>query len=316
MSHSFVGVAAAALLVASLTACSAGADGAKLDPADSPLDTYLQALYGGYDQETFTAQQVLVEEQVAACMAGEGFEYIPVDQSQYLADVWGEGWQPDSEEWVAQYGWGIVNVPGQAEVAGEQEVDTSVDPNQEYVTALSPSEQTAYYETLYGVAPSEDDAESEYNWEEAGCYGSAQQEVQGTDPFSDEKNTALTESMNSLYEGVQNDPRIVRAHAQWASCMADAGFSGLTTAQAAQESFQEELYGYYESATDGVTPDDPKLKEFGAREIEIALADLTCAQAADSRQLTLKVQFQLEERFIADNKSELDALLAEAEQGN
>ena len=319
MPRSFIGAATAALLVLSVSACSGGGgdDGTTLDPEASPLAAYTEALYGGFDQESADAQQVLIEEQVAACMAGEGFEYIPVDQSQYSSSVSGEEWDFDSEEWVAQWGWGFVNSPGQAEVNEEPEV-TFVDPNEDYVTALSPSEQTAYYETLYGVGPSEEDLEGEYeyNWEEAGCYGSAQQEVQGTDPWNDDKNTALFESMNALYEGVQNDPRLVEANAQWASCMADAGFSGYSTPQAAQESFIDELNSYYETSTEGITPDDPKLKELGAREVEVALADLACAEEGDTRQLALTVQFELEEQFITDNKAELDALLADAEQGN
>ena len=321
MSRSTIGAATAAVLVLSLTACTGGGDGAgdTLDPAASPLATYTEALYGGYDQESANAEQLLIEEQVAACMADEGFEYIPVDQSQNSGSFSGDEWKPDDEEWVAQYGWGFVNSPGQEEMSEEPEV-IFVDPNEGYVTALSPSEQTAYYETLYGAGPSEEDlagdGEYEYNWEEAGCYGAAQQEVQGSDPFSDDKNTALLESMNALYENVQNDSRIVEVNAQWASCMADAGFASFATPQAAQEKFIEELNAFYETSTEGITPDDPKLEELGAREIEVALADLACAVEADSRQLALKVQFELEEQFITDNKSELDALLAEAEQGN
>ena len=320
MSRALIGVATAAILIASLTACSAGADGGKLDPAKSPLATYMEAIYGGYDEETFAAEQVLIEEKVAACMSDEGFEYIPVDQSQNSVSFSGDEWKPDSEEWVAQYGWGFVNSPGQEQMNQQPEENTFVDPNQEYVTALSESEQTAYYETLYGVSPTEEeigeDGSYEYNWEQGGCYGAAQHEVQGDDPWSDEKNKPLIESMNKLYEGVQNDPRILEANAKWASCMADAGFSGLASPQAAQEQFLDELNGYYEGMTEGVEADDPKLKELGAKEIEIALADLACAKESDTRQLALKVQFELEEQFIADNKSELDALLAETEQGN
>ena len=321
MFRSFIGVTAVATLTLSLAACSAGGGGGeKLDPAASPFATYWEALYGGYNEETVEAQQTLIEEQVAACMADEGFEYIPVDQSQNWTGASGEEWLPDSEEWVAQYGWGFINYPGRDEMEEVQEADMPVDPNQDYVTALSASEQTAYYETLYGVPPSEEEMQEgvaqEYNWEDAGCYGAAQQGVHGEDPFSDEKNAALMESMGSLYEDVQNDSRIVEGNAKWASCMADAGFSGYATAQDAQEQFSEELNSYYETMTDGITSDDPELTKLGEREIEIALADLACAEESGSRQLALRVQFDLEEQFITDNKAELDALLAEAEQGN
>lgn len=320
MSRALIGVATAAILIASLTACSAGADGGKLDPAKSPLSTYMEAIYGGYDEDAFAAEQVLIEEKVAACMSDEGFEYIPVDQTQYQSSFSGGEWLPDDESWVAQYGWGFVNSPGQEAMNEPQEENAFVDPNQDYVLSLSESEQAAFYETLYGVSPTEEelgeDGSYEYNWEDGGCYGAAQHEVQGDDVWSDEKNQPLIESMNKLYESVQKDPRILEANAEWSSCMADAGYSGLASPQAAQEKFLDDLNGYYEGMTEGVATDDPKLKELGAQEIEIALADLACAKKSDSRQLALKVQFELEEQFIADNKAELDDLVAQSEQGS
>ncbi|MGV8883676.1 MAG: hypothetical protein ACOH19_16130 [Rhodoglobus sp.] len=319
MSRALIGVATATILLASLTACSAGADGGggKLDPAKSPLSTYFDAIYGGTDEDTYAAQQVQVEEMVAACMSDEGFEYIPVDQTQGQTNFSGDEWKPDDEEWVAQYGWGVVNYPGKPD-AEEPTENTFVDPNQDYVAGLSESEQAAFYETLYGPQPSEEeigeDGSYEYNWEDGGCYGAAQHEVQGDNPFDDEKNKPLIESMNKIYENIQTDPRMVEANAKWASCMADAGFDGYANAQEAQNKFYDELNALYEGAPEGLQPDDPKLKELGTREIEIAVADLKCAKEADTRQLALKVQFDLEEQFIAENKAELDALLADAEQ--
>lgn len=320
MSRALIGVATATVLLASLTACSTGADGGggKLDPAKSPLSTYFEAIYGGGDEETFAAQQVLIEEKVAACMSDEGFEYIPVDQTQYQSSGTADEWKPDDEEWVAQYGWGFVNSPGMAE-ANDPEANTFVDPNQDYVAGLSESEQAAFYETLYGPSPSEEelseDGSYEYNWENGGCYGAAQHEVQGDNAWDDEKNKPLIEKMNALYEDVQKDPRLVEANSKWASCMADAGFAEYESPQDAQNKFLDELNAIYENTTEVVDPaSDPKLKELGAREIETALADLACAKETDTRQIALKVQFDLEEQFIKDNKAELDALLADAEQ--
>jgi len=318
MSRALIGVATATILIASLTACSTGADGGdKLDPAKSPLTTYFDAIYGGYDEDTFAAEQVLIEEKVAACMSDEGFEYIPVDQTQYQSSGSADEWKPDDEEWVAQYGWGFVKSPGMEEM-NDPDANTFVDPNQDYIAGLSESEQAAFYETLYGPSPTEEelgeDGSYEYNWENGGCYGAAQHEVQGDNAWEDEKNQPLIEKMNALYEDVQKDPRIVEANATWASCMADAGYAEYESAQDAQNKFLDELNAIYEDTTEPIEPDDPRLKELGAREIELALADLACAKDADTRQLAIKVQFELEEQFIADNKAELDALLAEAEQ--
>lgn len=318
MSRALIGVATATILIASLTACTAdGGGGDKLDPAKSPLSVYFDAIYGGYDDEEFAAQQVLIEEKVAACMSDEGFEYIPVDQTQYQSSSSGDEWNPDDEEWVGQYGWGFVNYPGREATGPDASAPT--DPNQDYVMSLSETEQTAFYETLYGPSPSEEelgeDGSYEYTWENGGCYGAAQHEVQGDNAWDDEKNKPLIEAMDKLYQETQKDPRIVEANAKWASCMADSEFPDYKSPQDAQDKFLEELNAIYENTTEAIEPDDPRLKELAAREIDIALADLACAKEVGTRELALKVQFELEEQFIADNKAELDALLADSEQG-
>jgi hypothetical protein len=316
MPKSFI-LTALAVAVVSLSACSAGGQSGGLDADESPLAVYWDAIYGGYDQDEFDAQQLLIEEKVAACMTNEGFEYIPVDWSQNSSDYSGEEWLPEDEEWVAQYGWGIVTYPGQMDIFDGPDVNEFVDPNQEYVASLSESEQSAYYEILYGVGPSGDDPfeEYEYNVEEAGCYGQAQFEVQGPDPWTEPTNQALLDSMHSIWERVESDPRIAEANAAWASCMEDSGVPGFESPHAARGAFYEEVNALYENATEDVAPDDPKLTALGNREIELALADLACATEAGTGQVALTVLFELEEQFIADNKVELDALLAASEQG-
>ena len=74
---------AALALGAALVLSGCGVIGApeKLDPEKSPLAEYMSACYGEQDQEFYDKQSKQVEELVAACMADEGFEYIPVDQS-------------------------------------------------------------------------------------------------------------------------------------------------------------------------------------------------------------------------------------------
>ncbi len=52
----------------------------------------------------------------------------------------------------------------------------------------------------------------------------------------------------------------------------------------------------------------------GEEEVELALADLGCREETDYRQKAQDIQFELEEQFIADHESELEALRAAAEQ--
>lgn len=291
----------------------------ELDPMDSPLSVYLNGQAGMSEeemQEHFTEQQEQIEELVAACMTDEGFEYIPVDQSQNGGIIFsGDEWKPDDREWVEQYGYGAVNYPGRdTPVDPDQEF---VDPNQDYVMSLSESEQAAYYETLYGPQPTEEELNSdggyEYDPENAGCYGSAQVEVQGTDPYSAEEHKPVMEAINEFYTGVQNDPALAELNAAWSSCMADAGFSGFATQPDAQNSIYDEINEYYESQTEPVE-DDPELAAIGEREIELAVPDLECREQTDYRQESLRIQFELEEKFVQEHKAELEALKAALEQ--
>lgn len=309
-----VGVLGAVLAIG-LAGCSMlpGAE-PELDWQDSPLNAYLNAQAGMSEEEMnehFATQQQEVEEQVAACMTEQGFEYTPVDQSQYSGFVSGEEWDPDSREWVEEYGYGAVNFPGRDVQPDPEEMP--VDPNQEYVQSLSESEMAAYYETLHGPQPTEEelgeDGSYEYNWENAGCYGSAQHEVTGDDPYSSDEFKPIMDAINELYMGLEKSPALAELNAAWSSCMAEAGYAGFETQTAAQNSIFDEINAHYENATEPIE-DDPALLEIQEREIDLALADLECRESTDYRQESLRAQFELEEQFVQEHKAELEALKA------
>ncbi len=312
-------MAVAAILA--LTGCSAGPDGGgggdTLTYEDSPLAKYLAGVYGNMDEETAIADAAEREELVAACMTEEGFEYTPVDQSQYMsfADDFEER---NTEEWVASNGWGMVQTQEEMDAA-QQEATEFVDPNQPYVESLSASEQEAYYATLYGVGPSEEDLNEdgsyEYNWEEAGCQGSAEHELQGDSNYwEDPEFTDLFASMNSLWEELPKQPEIVELNEKWSACMADAEYADLAMRTDAQNIIIEEQNAFWS----GENPVEPSAEEMAAlkqKEIDLALADFHCAQELDYDKVQFTAQFALEEQFIADNKSELDALVAAYDKG-
>lgn len=186
------------------------------------------------------------------------------------------------------------------------------DPNQEYVSSLSESEANAYYETLHGVPPTEEeigeDGSYEYDWEQAGCYGWAQHEVSGEDPYSSEEHKPVMEALNEFYATVQSAPELAELNDAWSSCMTEAGYSGFATQPEAQQSIYDELNEYYENMTGPYVEDDPALLEIGERELELALVDLDCRESTDYRQESLRVQFAMEEEFIQEHQAELDAL--------
>lgn len=321
VSRPFVMLASAAALALILTGCggAAGPDGGAADPADSPLNTYMMALYGQGGEETdWEAEAIennkLTEELVAECMTEEGFEYVPQTNNISFGSGADE-YEPESEKWVSQYGYGAVNYPGRD---AQPEDEPGEDPNAEYVTSLSESEQAAYNEILWGPQPSEEEmnAEEGYSptWEQQGCFGKASHEVQGEDPMQSDEHKPVVDALQAFWQEQGEAPELSEVNAAWASCMADAGESGFSAQPDAQTSIYDELNAYYEKQTEFVE-DDPKLDEIGEREITLALVDLDCREKTDYRAKAQTITFALEEQFIEDHKSELEALKADAEQG-
>lgn len=311
----------ASALILTLAACSPGGDTTSSeDEYYSPLNEYLSAVWGGdVSEEDWMAraeeEQRIREDIVAECMVEQGFEYTPfVDMGWSSSSA--DEWKPDDREWVAQWGYGAVKSPGMNDAPDPEE--QVVDPNQEYVQSLSESEMMAFYEALYGPQPTEEelneDGSYDYNWETAGCQGLAEHEVSGDDPMQSDEHKPLMDSINEFYMQMETMPELADIDAAWADCMADAGYSGFTRQYDAQESIYTELNSYYEGVTEFIE-DDPALDEIADREVELALADLDCRESTDYRERRQEVTVALEEQFIADNKAALEALVADAEQG-
>jgi hypothetical protein len=295
-----------------LAGCAGGTGGEELDPEKSPLTEYFSALYGDQDEDAWAKQQEEVEELVAACMTDEGFEYIPVDQDQYdFINEDGPEW--GTKEFVELNGYGMQQSEEEMEQMEEQSQEY-VDPNQDYVATLSESEQTAFYEVLYGPpSPETEEAvEFEYNWETAGCYGAAQHQVQGEQPYDDDRYKSLFEDMNEMYEDLQKTPEIKKADADWAECMADAGEPGFKTKQDAVMEIQDALNAVWEANPTGELDQKEELAELRERELELALVDFECAEKVDYEQRSLAGQFELEKKFIKEHKKQLDEIKANA----
>lgn len=175
-----------------LAGCSqAGSQSGTEEAETGPLDEYLAFLWEGeeWTEERYEAENLEREELIAECMKKEGFEYTPNPDSGgwVAADDVGDEPEWGSLEFAETYGYGIIDWPG-ADALLEEPADY-VDPNQDYVESLSVSEQDAYYATLYGEpeevtegADSEDASEA-YSWEENGCYGWADHQMNGDDPL-------------------------------------------------------------------------------------------------------------------------------------
>jgi len=302
-----------------LSACSllpGGGGGEKLDPEKSPLSEYMSAFYGEQDEEFYAAQAKEVEELVASCMNDQGFEYIPVDQTQYTSFDWDPN-ERETEEWVAANGYGV-NLTEEQQEEQNAEFEDFTDPNDDYRASLSESESTAYWEALYGPQPTEDelneDGSYEYTWENGGCYGVSQHEVSGDQAYDQDEFKPIFDAMGKLYEDQSKDPRMKELNAKWASCMADAGYDDFKEQFDAAQSIYDQQNEFWDNNTDGSSPTAEQTAEWREVELDTAMADWKCKQETNYTQEALKVQFELEKQFIKDHKAEIDELVAFSEK--
>lgn len=342
-----VGAAAAAALVLTLAACGNGdKPSSSATPELGAIDKLWEASYGDWDQDKANAQQMEIEELVAECMTEQGFEYTPVDYSSMNGgemvlpvDPEGEELQWGTLEFAKEYGYGQTTSPWQeSEPLPDPSGEEWVDPNQEYLESMSETEMMAYQEALWGVQPDFENDEDWENWnptwEEQGCQGFAQHEVYGdqmwnTDP-EDNKWADLQAEMDTMYQSMENDPRISEAVAAWASCMADAGYPGLATIYDAEQGISEKVQAVYEDndpwaelGPDATQEDyeaaqkemDQMLADITPEEIETATADFTCREEVDYQDVYNEVNLDLQQQFYDSHKAELEAYVEEMTAG-
>ncbi|GAA1113911.1 hypothetical protein [Arthrobacter flavus] len=291
---------------------------------ESPLSEFFSSAYGGdlspeEQEKKFAEDERQREELVAQCMTEEGFEYTPNLQSASMAvPAAGEEWDPESREWVSQYGYGMINYPGRDDMpSGEEEY---ADANADYVSSLSESEQEAFYEALSGPVPDEEDIPvdeeaMEWDWTTAGCYGWAENERGIEDPMASDAHKPLMDAMNGFYEDMMSSPELADVDAAWSSCMADAGQPGFSAQMDAQNSINDQMNSLYENTAE-TGPDEVAMTELGEKEIDLALVDLDCRDKTDYQEKLQDVQFAQEQQFVDDHKTELEAFRADLEQGS
>lgn len=326
-------VLASAASILILAGCSSATGDDSSSRADSsPLQPYLDAIYGsGSDAEAQrAADEVAVEEGIAACMKEEGFEYTPnisVDASATRSDA---DWKPDDRSWVEQWGYGIVDWPGREQAKEEGEAALAADANYAYVMSLSEAEQRAYEIALTGAVASEVQEAAASGEplpdDDGGCHAKANNEVMAEAPaidlgaFED-----LLGRMETVWSELDSDPRFVELDEQWSACMQDGGEPGFSRQSDASQSISEALRQLMQPTGDTgadiaqssieVTPqNDPAAASLQEREIELALVDLSCREETDYYSQRDDIMRQIEQEFVDANKEELDAMKRAAEQ--
>lgn len=272
--HKLARLAGAALAIALIASACGGTPAAS--PTSSPSagkkhDPARWREFGMTNEEYAQAIQ-RVQSLIADCMAKAGFRYIPatVEQIERAQDsVRLELPKYPRVEYKKRWGYGATtrfdNKVKQVEL-GEQNIA--------YYNGLSDAAKEAYDRTMWGEDPDETFAwafdEEDFS-ATGGCTRKAVEEV-----FTKEQ--VLGTYVNPKDVAVENDPRIVKAHAEWKKCMEAKGYEGYEDQDEIIEEFEKRLDEF-------LGENDPEdlegakldaLKKLQQEEIKASLADVDC----------------------------------------
>lgn len=329
-----VSAAIAVVLALSLSACGDDDEKTETAPALGVIDQLASAIEDGGE----VARQIKVQDLIAECMVEAGFDYTPVDYSSLL-DAQEDVPQWDTLDFAKEYGYGITT-----DIWGLDEADT-VDPNEEYVAAMSETEAEAYYyallgENVGGGDVSADDDEEGYDseveaitaeFENAGCTGKAYNQVNTEWLGENGEFMALQAEMSRVGESILEDPEVVDRNSAWADCMADAGYAGYLSPQDPQADITarlDDIYADsqnawetidYETATeadfDAITDEqEARVSDLRDEEIATATADYTCRQDSGWQDAYEAVNIRVQQEFYDTHKEEVDAFFEHATQ--
>jgi len=307
------------------------AAGVALAETRGPLDEFTTRIWGAADTQQ-AAQELsdqfhrFSEEYVAACMAEQGFTYIP-NMARTTRVTITEGPVRGSREFAELYGFGLTANDGRGEVGGgatSAYTDMGVDPNDALRAAMSQYELAAYNEALMGVlAQALPDTESSgpADW---GCTGAATLAWENPDPEFE----AIHTEVESFLESVHIHPMMMALNSEWASCMTSQGFAGLANPEQTFREITEEWWivqGWDTRAELSVDwdwaalpegppgPDAATIASFREREFALALADVSCREEVDFDQRSTEIGLELQQQFVAANLNELEAWATWAE---
>lgn len=222
--------------------------------------------------EEFADHVQRVQAGIADCMSKAGFKYYPatVEQIELAQDnVRLDLPKYPREEYHKAFGYGITtrfdNKPKQIEM-GEQ--------NLKYYESLSDADKEAYDRNMWG-----EDPDMTFVWafddeDLTGLGGCTKKAVLGV--FTPDQVDGSY--VNPKDQFVENDPRIVKAVADWIKCMEAAGYEGYEDQDEIMEEFEERLGAL-------LGEDDPEdlegaklaqLKKLQEEEIKASMADLAC----------------------------------------
>lgn len=378
-SHTRLG--ALALVMTMLAACSAtsgsddggsvnSASGATATPAptppvvaqEGPLDEYMLRIFGfGRDmlnifdvsegtniaelQAAMDRQHRIQEADIAACMAAQGFTYLPnLEQVSRLTLI--DGPARGTREFAEQYGFGwssggLVGLRIQSTISG-------TDPNDALLREMSAAEREAWTRALSGGDFMAASAASTAQVEAGelpdaglfGCRGLATNPHYNPANEANDEFRALHLEWNRFPASVDNHPRIAELNLEWSICLAEQGFPGRSNPQqlsdemAADWSLIFDMQAifelmenwdweagpegppHWELDEDGIwrpTPTGAGVDAYRALEAVLAITDVDCREQLFYEQRRTAIEHQLQQEFIDLHRNELEAWATFAE---
>lgn len=223
--------------------------------------------------------QAKAENEIAACMRAEGFEYIPVDPVAAQAALTGKSNLSD-EDFDKQFGYGIATLYGRG--------TPQSDPNARIRQSLSAPDLRAYDLALSSGQPEQTffrAADTGDFSQLGGCTKQAADKLFG----GSELLTTLQRKLDEFDEAVLEDQRMVRAFDAWRACVRDKTGQTFEDSEDVELDIQRRLAaivgplppgesapGEFASHTPEGPYDRAALAALRRLEVEFASADVAC----------------------------------------
>lgn len=271
-------------------------------PRPGPLDEFAIRAWGTWVDgdpdsllELARREHRIQEEYTAACMAEQGFTYLP-ELAVDISVITVEGPAIGSREFAELFGFGIVNFGG-----ADQFTRTSLSefPNQELLAEASEMERQAWWLALLGEGAND----------EGGCRIRA---FHSLEHIPDPQFAALEDEILRFPASVDIAPEMMALAQEWTVCLANLGLSGYRNRNHLRDSLWDEFTEI--SDWDGAgAPDAQVVAAFRDRELVAAIADIDCREQLDFDNRQIEINHQLQQEFVNRNRNELEAWATFAE---
>jgi len=285
-----------------------------LDTFTSPLEEYLAVVWGtdlSFEDLNRRADERIARriELITLCMHSHGFDFDIDNQPDGISVGFGtaivqEGvLAPDDHDWVSRWGYGITNSPV---------INTRTVQSRDDRPFLSDAELDEFSIALTG-SPARWWLQDEVYEDNCMALSSAQLDNEIAEGL------AVAEQFAPLFDAIAAMEDSLRlevsdADVAWSHCMADAGHIGFRRQWEARESIMTTYFSIGNRNTlDDELADQGELN-LAEQEVALALADLECRIATDFIAQQNALRFELETRFVEDNRPFLEELRAAAEQ--